>query len=504
MSDTVIKNNQEQAVAAWINYLNQLRINELQEKLSLIADELKKGLITQDQYFNNALSELDKYLNLIRSSIRRGAETGAHGFISEKAQVAIGNARKLIEGLKKEYELIDNNGQWDIKKNGIPIQMKFYASQDHMSLEACLRHLKMYPDSFKQGGMYMIPKDHYEKMKYLLSISENQANKMGTQTGDFSLSEWKYVKKFVEENKIPQDKIIPSDLTYEEVQKGTYEKTFSKEKVSLFDKNEAAKKKLENQADEKAHIAQKEAMPTFEEAAKATVVSALIEGGTAFCIDIVKMHKERESFHAFSDEDWETIAKETANSTMKGAVRGASIYVLTNYTATPAAVASSVVTAAFGVIEQANKYKNGELSEVELIHNSEILCLDASISAASSLIGQAVIPIPVVGAVIGNTVGTMVYQIIKENYGEDKQMLSLIKNYSIEMDNQLADLESQYKNFIINLNRNMEMYINILPIAFSVNVEEAFKGSVVLANWAGVPTEEILDTKEKIDSFFID
>ena len=60
-------------------------------------------------------------------------------------------------------------------------------------------------------------------------------------------------------------------------------------------------------------------------------------------------------------------------------------------------------------------FRNGSINEVQFIENSEMLCLDASVSALSSFAGQVLIPIPVIGAVIGNAVGTMIYQIGKNS-----------------------------------------------------------------------------------------
>ena len=78
---------------------------------------------------------------------------------------------------------------------------------------------------------------------------------------------------------------------------------------------------------------------------------------------------------------------------MKGGIRGASIYTLTNFTATPAAVASAMVTATFGIAEQAYQLKQGNVDEQRFIENSEMLCLDASVSALSSFAGQVLIPV---------------------------------------------------------------------------------------------------------------
>lgn len=69
------------------------------------------------------------------------------------------------------------------------IRKKFVNSCGHLSLQAIRMHLKDYPDFLDNGGVYQIPEDHYEKIKWLLSISEKEANKISTSTGDFSLKQ---------------------------------------------------------------------------------------------------------------------------------------------------------------------------------------------------------------------------------------------------------------------------------------------------------------------------
>ena len=41
----------------------------------------------------------------------------------------------------------------------------------------------------------------------------------------------------------------------------------------------------------------------------------------------------------------------------------------------------------------------------------------------SSFAGQVLIPVPVLGAVVGNTVGTMMYQIAKNNLSSKEQKI---------------------------------------------------------------------------------
>lgn len=73
--------------------------------------------------------------------------------------------------------------------------------------------------------------------------------------------------------------------------------------------------------------------------------------------------------------------------------------------------------------EQAHFLQSGALNEQEFIENSEMICLEATVSALSSFAGQVIIPVPVLGAVIGNSVGVMMYQIAKDHLSSREQRL---------------------------------------------------------------------------------
>ena len=68
--------------------------------------------------------------------------------------------------------------------------------------------------------------------------------------------------------------------------------------------------------------------------------------------------------------------------------------------------------------------RKGNISENDFLWNSEILCLDVTVSALSSFVGQAAIPIPVLGAIIGNAVGMFLYQIAKDTLARKEQQKS--------------------------------------------------------------------------------
>lgn len=504
-TEKVIKSTQEQAVAAWVGYLNEIRI-----------EKVFAALQQQDINLKNAMDSINSTLNIVHDLIRsnRGGEKGLHGFIAEISEVGIGNARENIKGNSNIYEWINNNSPSDLLRGTTEIQQKFYISGGDFSLGAVAKHLSKYPDYLSNGSKYQIPKDQYESIKQLYKLSEKEAYKTLSNSGDgLTINQWKKVHNFFDNNKdITFDDLEPSLLDYDEVQKGTIDKTIAHEKELL--------KKTDKQSRDKAFDDNKS---TLEEAGKATTTAAVLEGVSTFTTCVISKIKSGKSIKNFTNEDWEEIAKETGIGTVKGGVRGASIYAVTSavmskapdfyeagfsakayttYNKTAATTANAVVTASFGFAEQVYKFRNNEITELEMLENTQIVCLDASISALSSLIGQLVIPIPVLGAVVGNAVGTMMYKLAKDNFKEKEQ--AIMKQYYDDLLKLDGKLNEEYKVFIVELSQAFEEFLSILDMAFSPNVEEALNGSIELAKLCGVDEHEILDTKEKALAYFLD
>ncbi len=478
-----VKSTQEQAVAAWIGYLNQLRI-----------DGLLAALKTQDSNLKQALKTLKDTTERIDVEIvarNRGGTKGMHGFIAEVAEVGVNNARREVIGKGANMSWVNDNGKVDLIRDGIDIQQKFVNAGGRFSLGAVAQHLQAYPDFVRNGGKYQIPSDHYDSVKRLLVMSKEEAARLSKSSDSLSIRDWERVHNFFGNNNISIDDLEPSQLSYKDVQVGRYSQTLKDE----GDKIRATDQSLRSKA-------YQESLPTFAEGAKATTAAAVIEGGTAFVMKVTTIRKRGKKLCDFDSDDWAEIAGETGKGLAKGGARGASVYVLTNYTATSAAVASSLVTASFGVAEQAHRFRSGEIGEVEFIENAESLCLDTSISALSSAIGQVAIPVPVLGAIIGNTVGTVMYQIAKEALSENER--ELFATYTKGQQELDAKLRMQYDSCLADLRNAMASYLGLLDFAFDPDPLVAFEGSIELARELGVPAEDILDTPEKAMAYFMD
>ncbi len=478
----ILTSTQEQAAVAWIDWLNQLRLNELLKKLS-----------TQDINLEQALRELDQLKKTLAEDLigrNRGGTKGLHGFIAEATEAAIENARRLIVGAAPNCEWLDDNGSVDLRRNGVPIQQKFVAAGGKFSLNAIKEHLEKYPDFIQKGGIYQIPKDHYQTICKLLSLTEEEAKKLpGKGNGDINYAKWKMVRSFFSDGSIPIDKIEPAVPGYDDVQVGKIGDTIQNEKAGL--------EKTDQMARRKAYEASK---PSAKEGVKAAKGTAALEGGLAFGLGVHKKLKEGKKLAEFTADDWADVGVDTATGGLKGGIRGAIVYAMTNYTATPAAVANALVTAVFGVAGQANRLRQGAIDEEDFLINAQVLCLDVSVSAVASVLGAVLIPNHILGAVIGNTVGMFLYGIAKDKLSIREQRL--IEEFNCQMDELNRRLDQRYRALIEQLEREFAKFSSMLELAFDPDVNIAFDSSIALADHVGVPAGQVLRTKSDIDNYF--
>ena len=321
------------------------------------------------------------------------------------------------------------------------------------------------------------------------SLSEKEAYRKLNANTTPSISQWRKVEAFFETGKIKIEDIEPSKLDYDSVQRDVIHDTIHKEKNNVL----ATDKEQRTEAYNKSN-------PTLSQGLKATGISAALEGTTSFVSAIIKRRKGGKKISEFSSDDWNAIIKETGYGTVKGGVRGVSIYTLTNYTATPAAVANALCTASFGVAEQAYQMRKGNISENDFLWNSEILCLDVTVSALSSFVGQAAIPIPVLGAIIGNAVGMFLYQIAKDTLARKEQQI--VAGYLREIRELDMRLETEYHSFIDMLNDDLSVYYKMLEKTYVPDYEVALNMSAQLARYLAVPENEILTSIAEIDDYF--
>ena len=137
-------------------------------------------------------------------------------------------------------------------------------------------------------------------------------------------------------------------------------------------------------------------------------------------------------------------------------------------------------TASFGIAEKAYKFRKKLITKEEFLLNSQILCVEVSVSALSSMLGHAVIPIPILGAVIGNNIGTFLYEIAKDNLTMKEKLL--IADYLKEIQEYSYFLDNEFELYNHQLQREIKNYYKLLGKAFSPDYNIAFQGSYEFLN----------------------
>lgn len=88
------------------------------------------------------------------------------------------------------------------------------------------------------------------------------------------------------------------------------------------------------------------------------------------------------------------------------------------------------------------------------------------------------------------------------NHLSKKEQL-LIEEHLESIKETERELSEKYTRFINELIEDINLFFDILESAFAPDIRMAFNGSIELAILSGVPSEEILDSKEKIAGYFL-
>lgn len=476
--NVVVKSSQEQAVAAWIGYLRVLRIETLLDKLAAQDCNLEMAM--------KALSEVKDFISNPTHIL--GSTLTKHGEVAEHMQVGFSNAEAAICGQPQShtFEGVGRLAMEDYLCNGKMIQSKFYNGVKG-TFQAIIDHSRDYPTFMNEGGKYDIPRDQYARLMDIYERGENARSSLmrSEETLFKAMKEWEVT------NSVQiRDVIKPAVVGYDEVQLGVADRTIAREEQHIKEIDEDIRKQAYNAA-----------KPKLKEGAKVTAVSAILEGSVTFGIKVIQKRKAGTKLQNFTREDWKEVGFDTLVGTGKGAIRGTVVYVTSNYTPIPSAFASGMVTTTFGVIAQARKLNSGMITAEDFIGNSEAICLDMAISVICSTCGGVLIPIPVLGAIIGNAVGMLMYEISKNFLSGAEQ--KMISGYRNECEEFTAKLQSEHQLLVKKLNEEVKQFTANLVLILDNTGNQQFEGSIALARGVGADESKIIKNRAERDAFFV-
>lgn len=171
----------------------------------------------------------------------------------------------------------------------------------------------------------------------------------------------------------------------------------------------------------------------MKNAVKAGLQSAAIAAGISMVLSLgAKLIKEGKCFWDYEADDWKDVLFDTGFGAMAGGVSASVLYIVGSYSANAVPGVSALLMATFGIASLVPDYVEGKLTTDEFIVEAEMICFDAALILLTSAMGQAMIPVPALGAVIGSIAGMIAAAIIQEIWGDELRELLMEINQHIK------------------------------------------------------------------------
>ncbi|MBU7006189.1 hypothetical protein [Phosphitispora fastidiosa] len=494
-----------QSIGAYVSYLKNLKFEELQALLQDILSKEKKAYAAEDIKLLEVLTHVDSVREFISNpgNILGNDET-KHGEIAEQFDVLRRNCLRILDGLKADatFDNVGRTAPEDYIVAAHVVQSKFYNGINN-TLNAVLKHNGKYEYFGSDGrSYYVIPKDQYEVIQKILN-GDKTVDINGQPLRLSTIQKAKELIKLIEEktNRPFNDVTHSSAFDYSEPQIGEAKQTLDKQETQYKEQSAENKKEIKKKADNDRQIAQEQAKPSFSEASKVAGIAAVFGGGISLGLSIYKKIKSGKKIEDFTARDWKEVGLDTGKGAVKGGVTGYSIYCLRNLYNIPAPIASAYTSAAFGILNVANKYRKGEIEVDDFMAMSQVVCFDSALSAVGAAVGQVIIPIPVLGAVIGSITTSVFSSVAKDVL--NKQEIKLIEQYQHELEKKMQSLDEKYKAVYADIIERYKKLKGITNIAFDfeLNNELRLQVSIDLAKEYGVEDSKVLKNCCEIDRY---
>ena len=491
-----------QTVASTVSHLVEKNLQKVQEKIVDQGLLYKASISKQDERFMEALSEVTKVRTFLTDPSRiLGSDRTKHGEVAEQVEVYIRNAREIIDGNTPVATFVNvgRTAPEDYIINGFKVQSKFI-NGTNSSLEHVLKHLEKYDGFTNDGSRYIVPKDQYDIIQRLYR------GEMVEGLNDRSIAS--ILNKVKEVERVtgkPFDTVIDSSISnYGDVQLGKIHDTLNNHDKELMTVNNQKKSEIRKANDEENMRLDELKHPSLNEGAKIASIAGALGGGMSFATSIYKKHKKGTPIHQFDIVDWKEVGVETAKGAGKASVTAGAIYVATRLTHMSAPMAGAVASATWGMSRLVGQYSENIINLDEFIAQGQVVCLDAGIAAIGASLGQMLIPVPILGAIVGTIATDVLWGIAKGKMGSAEiAFRARLDEYYIEVK---KELEDEYSRIILKIRGHYEKLGGLITAAFDVqfNLDVRFENSVLLTRELGVEEEHILKTDEDIMRFFIE
>ena len=451
--------------------------------------DLANALSSQERAFLGAMREMQVVRDFVGLPEKiLGSTATKHGEIAEQVNVAINRARDVLFGNAPTATLegVGRLAPVDYRVDGMDIQSKYYNGL-YNTLGGVSDHSAKYPGFVSGDSIYHIPRDQYQQF--------HQINRTGSIDGlsDRSANVIRGRLDSLEQQtgRSVDDLISPGETTYREVQQGRIHDTISDREDALAQKSQELK-----------DAAWADHGPSLAGLGTAAAIGATVGGGVGLAQGIwVKYREGKNPFRGdFTLQDWRDVGAPAAQGAGGGAIAGGSLYLLTNSTSLAAPAAGAFVSGLMGVGSLLRQYHSGKIDGDEFVDMSQMVVVDAAIVGLASMTGQALIPIPVLGAFVGSIAGKLVASAITEAESE------LVEQLHASEQSAFAQLDEAHQAYIQRLDDYFGNLRRLADVAFDDTVNTCLRldASVRFAEDVGVPDDLILRTTDDLDTYMLE
>lgn len=416
----------------------------------------------------------------------RGSQGTQHGEIAERLTVADINAANILDGEKPTatYD-VPRQGAIDLIVDGVPIQSK-YGKSPYLSLREIVHHIKDNgPDNPR---FFHIPPEQ----RAILDELRDSGTIEGMAQGHIDA-----ICRQLEEIKVlsgrdPQAFIASGTATRDEVKR-----------EQIGDSLDQRERKIDSRSDEQSERILADHAPSASGLAQATGIAGVAGAGVAVTQAIIR--KCRQGKNPFKGEftiaDWTEIGVSGGKGSAAGMVSGNMLYLLTNATDLAAPFAGSLVSTMIGINDLRRSYRAGSIDQDQFVDLCHVVASEAAIVGIAVVAGQAMIPVPILGAVVGSVAGKIVAASLKGRLETDAaELVARLKDYERWA---MAQLDEEFCKLMARINEHFTEFERLTEFAFDpdTNTKLRLRTSAALARAVNVPDEVVLDSTEEVDSF---
>lgn len=482
--------------------LLQDSINKQEQEIILQLTEIQEVAVERMQYAQSVLQESLKCVENIRDftsdpSHILGSLTTKHGEIAEHIEVEIRNGRDILNYLKPSatFDGVGRTAPVDYLINGDQIQSKFI-NGGYKSLGHVLEHLRTYPN-FTDNGYYHIPKDQYEVIQKIISGENIEVINVRT------IRKYEEIIQQIENQsgKSFAEVVRPGLSNYQDVQLGNVDNTLDGYEKEFKEISAKEIKEIRQDRDSQKAAVSHIADASWGEALRYSAVAAVIGGGTSAGIKIYSKIHEGKKITEFSLVDWKEIGYDFTKGSVKGGISGLGIYGLTKLGDFSAPFAGAMVSTVMGITSLANDYRNGKITKSDFAESACGLSVEAGLSAIGAAIGQTVIPIPILGAIVGTATAKASLEISKFVFGNEEMVL--IDQMQKEYETLVQSLNTQAYEIIQLMDAYYKKLDGYIEAALSKESAVRFYGSIELCRFLEIPEYQIIHNFKELDDFIL-